>query len=253
MPRAWIRPALSALVIFAVAAPALAHEPPPPGGGCRQIRGEDTPEDPADDVSVCREDVWFHKGTAQVGNLAGFGQSTLPSWNTTKPTAELHDAGVYVSSSEHDIFVQEGGPAGRAQFEGKFTGPLDTLGFRLFARSPFDEVWTGNALPATVHLAIDGEVVYDNYTTAAIELPLQGDETLLHIDGAFHKLYDHMASLGLDMSATKEHTINFGVVGWFFPGSETVFVYDADEAQSGLYFNLEPGSMAGFTKIDPTV
>lgn len=59
-----------------------------------------------------------------------------------------------------------------------------------------------------------------------------------------------MDSIGMDLSPTKEHTVKIGIVGWFFPGSESVWLYDADDAAAGLFFNLEPTSMGGFTKIE---
>lgn len=180
MSRAWTRSSLAALVTVLAAAPAFAHTPAPPGGGCRVIRGAQTP-DPADDASVCRQDVYFHRGSAALGNLSEANPAALPSWNTTRPATALPDGGVYVSSGEYDIFAEEGGPAGRAQFAGTFTGPLDTLGFRFYLRSPFDEA-TGGSLGATVHLEIDGEVIHDNYDTAAVDLPLVAEEDLFRID-----------------------------------------------------------------------
>lgn len=250
LTRTWIRPALALLITGAVAAPALAHVPPPPGGGCRLIRGAETPDNSADDVSVCRQDVYFHKGSAPVGNLAETGQATLPSWSTTKPDGFLHEAGISVSSAEYDLLIEEGAAGGRAQWAGTFTGPIDTLGMRLFVRSPVDEV-DGGAIAATVYLEVDGQVVYDNYDGEAVSLEIQGtDEPLAHIDATFHDLYPRLQALGVDVSPTKEHTIKLGVAGTL-AGSDAVFVYDADEAQSGLYFNLEPASMTGFTKIDP--
>jgi hypothetical protein len=248
MTRTWTRSALAVLVALLAAAPAFAHTPPPPGGGCRLIRGQATPET-TDDVSVCRQDVFFHKGSAPIGNLAKTEQVTLPSWDTTKPTGLPAEAGAYVSSSEIDVAAQ-GDTAGRAQFTGTFTGTLDTLGIRMYLRSPFNEVADASTLPATVYLEVDGEVLHNNYDTAAIDLALVETEGVYRLDAALRGLYGQMEDLGMDLSPTKEHTIKIGLVGWFIPGSETVFLYDADEFQSGMFFNLEPTSMAGFTKID---
>lgn len=90
--RTWMGLALLALTTVAGTAPALAtHGPPPPG--CRQIRGAETAEDHGDDASVCRQDVWMHRANTRVGNLAGPGLDTVPSWNTTKPTASLPESG----------------------------------------------------------------------------------------------------------------------------------------------------------------
>lgn len=248
--RTLLRLALAGLATLVVAAPALATHPgtPPLPSGCRYIRGTETPEDHTDDVSVCRQDVFVHKGSAQLGNLAGQGQSTSPSWNTTAPTGPIQNAGVYVSSSEVDIFVAEGDPTNRATFNGGFTGTLDTLAIKMHLRDAFNET-NGNSFGAEIFLAIDGEVVHDNYDTAAIELPIKSVGNYRRVDFAFTNLYEAMKNLGLDLSPTKAHTIQLGLVGWFFPASETVFLYDSVDVPSGMVFNLE-GSMPGYTRID---
>lgn len=78
---------LGATVVLTAALPPLSAgaEPQP----CRQIRGQETPEDPADDVSVCRQDTWVHQAEQRLGNLAGFGQGGFPSWNTTQPAQAM--------------------------------------------------------------------------------------------------------------------------------------------------------------------
>jgi hypothetical protein len=231
-----------------LAAPAFAHVPPPPGGGCRQIRGAQTPDNPDDDVSVCRQDVYFHKGSAPVGNLAEADEAAIPSWDETKPEGELVDAGVYASSSDYDVIVEQGGAAGRPQFVGTFTGPIDTVGFRMYLREPIAEFL--GSLNAVVHLEIDGEVLYDNWDGDGVGLALSGpDHEIYRIDAAFTNVYATMQSYGLDLSPTKEHTVKFGIIGWNIP-SEGLFLYDAGDVAAGLMFNLEPTSMAGFTKIN---
>ena len=247
--RTWLGLAAAALTTLSAAAPALAThngEQPPPG--CRYIRGMATPEDHTDDVYVCRQDVFFHKGSQAVGNLNGIGQSTLPSWNTTAPAGAIQDAGVYVGSSEYDIFVAAGDPTARATFSGTFTGTLDTLSFRMHLRDLFNET-NGNSLGAEIYLEIDGEILHDNYTTAAVELPIKTVGNYRRVDVAFTNLYDFMKSLGLDLSPTKVHTVKLGLVGWFFPGSETAFLYDSAEVPSSMIFNHE-GTLSGYTKLD---
>jgi hypothetical protein len=250
--RTWIGMGLAALTTLSAAAPAIAtHDGTTAPAGCRYIRGMSTPEDHTDDVYICREQTWIHKGTQQLGNLAGQGQSTLPSWNTTPPAGDIQSAGVYLASSEYDIFVAAGDPTARATFQGTFTGTLDTLSFQMYLRDLFNET-NGNSLGAEIYLEIDGEIIHDNYTTAAIELPLKTDGDFRRVDVAFTNLYDYMKSLGLDTSPTKQHTIKLGLVGWFFPASETAFFFDAVDVPSGIAFNPE-GTLSGYTKIDLAV
>lgn len=246
MPRFLTRSTVAMLVTLLAAAPAFAHTPPPPGGGCRVIRGAQT-TDPADDVSVCRQDVYFHKGSVPLGNLAHQDPTAIPSWNTTRPTGPLHEAGVYAASAEYDIFAEEGGKLGRPSFTGKFTGPIDTLGFRMYMAELQSAAF--GVYEATVHLEIDGEVLHDNYTGERIFMPVVEEEGLYRLDGAFTNVYEAMKAMSLDLSPTREHTVTFEIVSWSFP-SDGVFLYDADAVASGMFFNLEPSSMAGFTKVD---
>lgn len=246
MTRIWTRSAVAALVTLLSAAPAFAHTAPPPGGGCRVIRGAQTP-DPVDDISVCRQDVYFHQGSAPLGNVAHQDPTALPSWNTTRPDGALHEGGAYVASADYDVIVEEGGAAGRPKFVGSFTGPIDTLGFRMYLLDPRSAAL--GSMNAVVHLEIDGEVLHDNFSGAGIPIPVVQEEGLYRLDGAFRNVYAAMEAMTLDLSPTKEHTVTFEIISWSLP-SAGVFLYDADEAAAGLFINLEPTSMAGFTKID---
>ena len=249
MGRTWKRSSLAVLLSMLVAAPAFAQEPAPPGGGCRLIRGADTVDDPSDDVSVCRQDVWFHRATTPVANLAGTGQDSVPTWNTTKPTGTFGSSGaIHVNAAIYDILVSQD-PTGRAIFRGSFTGPIDALAFQLFLRAPVYEA-SGDAWPAVAKLSIDGEVLHDNFDPGAIELPLKEANGFRRIDGVFTNVYDAMAGLQLDLSPTKVHQVQVEFVPWYFGDSHTVVFFDSAEVPSGLIFNLEPGAMSGFTKID---
>ena len=250
--RTWTRTGLAVLLSMLVAAPAFAHESAPPGGGCRLIRGAETVDDPSDDVSVCREDVFFHKASTRVANLAGTGHDTIPSWNTTKPSSSLAEsAGVHVNAPVYDVFVGQD-PTGRAIFKGSFTGALDTLAFQVYLRAPVQEA-TGVTWPAVAVLKVDGEVVHDNFDTAAIGMPLKTDGQFRRIDGVFVNLYKAMGDLGLDLSPTKVHDVQVEFVPWYFGNTPTAMFYDAAEVPSGLIFNLEPDSMTGFTQIEAGV
>lgn len=252
MKRTLSRLALAGLATLVVAAPALAThngETAPPG--CRYIRGMETPQDHSDDVYVCKQDVWIHKGATRLGNLTGQGQDTLPSWNTTQPTGTLQDsAGVFVTNAPYDVFVGQD-PNGRAMFQGSFTGTLDTLAFKLFLKAPVQEA-TNTTWPAVFNLKVDGEILYDNYDTAAVAMTLKPAGNVTRIDAAFLNLYEAMKGMGLDLSPTKVHTVELGTVAWYFGDSHAIFFYDSAETASGLTFNLEPTNMSGYTKLDLT-
>lgn len=246
--RTWIGLTVAAFTTL-TAAPALAtHEGETAPPGCRYIRGMLTPEDHTDDVYICRADAYFHQGDQQVGNLNGIGMATLPSWNDTAPTGPIQDAGAYLGSSEYDVASGGVDPTGRATFVGSFTGTLDTLSFRMHLRDLFNET-NGNSLGAEIYLEIDGEILHDNYSTAAVELPIKPAGNYRRVDVAFTNLYDYMKSSGLDLGPTKVHSVKLGLVGWFIPASETVFLYDSVDVPSSMAFNPE-GSLSGYTTID---
>ncbi|HEV3475370.1 MAG TPA: hypothetical protein VG602_08395, partial [Actinomycetota bacterium] len=193
------RTMLAALLTLVVGVPAFAQE-----ASCRQIRGMSTPDVTTDDVFVCRQDVWVHKAGTRLGNLAGVGQDTIPSWDTTKPTGSLASGGAaWLTIAAYDLFAQD--PIGRAMFSGPFTGTLDTLAFRAYVRSPIYE--NGGSWPMTIKLSIDGEVIFDNFDPGAVRAPLKTDGNLRRVDVAFVNVYDAMKSAGLDLTATKEHRI----------------------------------------------
>jgi hypothetical protein len=238
------RTTLAAVLTLVVAAPAFAQE-----ASCRLIRGAATPSDPTDDVSVCRQDVWVHKAGTRLGNLAGLGQDTIPSWDTTKPTGALATGGAaWATIAAYDILIGQD-PTGRAIFSGTYTGTLDTLAFSAYVRSPYYEA--GGAWPMTVKLSIDGEMVHDNFDPAPISAPLKTDGNLRRVDVAFVNVYEAMKGLGLDLSAQKEHRVQLELCSWYFGDSNpTIVFYDAAEAPTGLIFNLEPERMGGYTQVD---
>jgi hypothetical protein len=235
--------AMTALAVLTVASPALANS-----GDCRLIRGADTPQDSTDDVSVCRQDVFFHQGQQRLGNLSGTqADATSPGWDATKPTVAYPQGGsMYVAAAEYDIFASQD-PQGRPTFTGTFTGPVDTLGFQVYLQAPFAAGST--TYPAELALVVDGVTVHDNFTTNAINIPIKTAGNFQRIDGVFTNLYDVMAADGIDMSPTAKHTVSFGLNSWTFPGDTAVF-YDSSDAPSGLIFNLEPSNTQGFTAID---
>lgn len=218
-------------------------------GDCRVIRGADTPDVLTDDVSACRQDVWFHRGTTPVANLAGQGADTVPGWNTTKPTTAFGaGGGAHVALAPYDALLAQDSN-GRAIFRGTFTGVIDTVAFQAYMRVPVQET-LGSAWPAVTYLNIDGEPIYDNFPSAANNLPVKGAGNFRRVDGVFTNVYTAMQSAGLDLTPSKVHSIEVALVPWYFGDSHDVLFFDASDAPSGLVFNLEDENMTGFTMID---
>lgn len=213
-------------------------------GDCRLIRGAATVEDPSDDVQVCRQDVFIHKGDHQVANLG----STLPSWNTTAPTGSGTSAGVYYPFRLMDI-VEPHNPDYRPTFKGTFTGTLDTLGAIFYVKLPAYEA-SGLDWPLLVRLSIDGETIFEQ-ADPEIDVPMQTEGNFRRIRFAFTNLYEAMKGLGLDTSATKQHDVEINFIQRYWgDGVPAGVFFDATEVPSGLKFNLESNQMAGYTKID---
>lgn len=216
-------------------------------GDCRVLipATETTPE-----TSVCRQDVWLHQGTQKAGNLAGAGQSTLPSWNTTKPTGQVEGGagGGYATMRLADIAA----PADRTfrpAFEGKFTGVLDNLAADLYLTTPVYQA-TGSAFPMLVQLKIDGEIILDQ-SAEEIDVPIQatdaGEGQIGKIQFAFTNINAALKSFNLANDAATEHTIEINVVPRYWGDAHTIIFYDEAQVPSGLIFNHE--KPAGYTLI----
>lgn len=216
---------------------------------CRLIRGAATPADPTDDVQVCREDVWLHQAGTKLGNLSGAGQDTVPSWNTTKPTASTQSGGGagYATIRLLDI-LEPYNRAYRPTFEGKFTGTLDNLAVTLYLSSPYYQA-RNFAWPMLVRLTIDGETVFEQ-SDVEIDVPLKAAGNLRKVEFALTNLYSSMEAVGLDLTSTKEHTIQLDVIQRYWGDGHTVIFYDASDAPSGQVFNLEPALLKPYTQID---
>lgn len=240
MSRARMLLALTALVVVFAGS---AHADP---GDCRLIRGADTTDDATDDVSVCRQDVWFHQAGTKAGNAAALDMDTFPSWNTTKPTASVQSGagGGYAAASAFSQNVSRSDPRGAATFRGSFTGNLDNIAATLYLFSPVRQASVDQAV--WMQLTIDDEVVYQS--SAADRTPLtSGGNAVLKTHFAFVNIYDAMQSLGLDTSPEKAHSIELKITGWFSVNDNAVYVYDTTEVPSGLVFNLETAPLNSIT------
>jgi hypothetical protein len=216
---------------------------------CRLIRGAATPNDPTDDVQVCRQDVWFHQAGTKLGNLSGAGQDTVPSWNTTQPAGSLQSGGGAGYATVRLLEILE--PYNRSYrptFEGKFTGTLDNLATTLYISSPLYQA-VNIPWPMLVRLTVDGETVFEQ-SDLEIDVPMKAAGNLRKVEFALTNLYAAMEAVGLDLSATKEHTIELSVIQRYWGDGHSIVFYDASDAPSGQIFNLEPALLKPYTQID---
>ncbi|HEV3473998.1 MAG TPA: hypothetical protein VG602_01350 [Actinomycetota bacterium] len=215
-------------------------------GDCRQIRGAATPDDPSDDVSVCRQDAWFHTTDlkTKVGNLAGFGAGIFPTWTNTKPggTGSEAGAGVYATNSTFHQLVAPQDPRGSAVFEGKYTGTLDNIAVTLYAFVP--PIFTRDL---NLELTIDGVQVFAGN---AVVKGADGGSGTQKLTFAFTNIYEALDGAAKAGDASTEHTIKVAANGRYIVNDPAVFVYDAPQWPSGLIFNVEPEGLADYAVID---
>ena len=213
-------------------------------GDCRLIRGASTPDDASDDVSVCRQDNWFHRATAPIGNAAGFGADTLPSWNTTKPATSVTGGagGAYATNSAFHQAAGPQDPRGSAVFQGTYTGVLDTIAVDLYAFAA--PVFTRDL---NITLTVGGETVY---ASNQIVNSVPGGQQVQKLSFAFTNVYSALETLGLPNEPATNHAIRVAVNGRYIINDPVVFVYDTSEVPSGVIFNLENTGMGAYTKID---
>lgn len=219
--------------------------------GCRLIRGGDTPDDPSDDVTVCRQDVWFHQAPqSKVGNLGATGQAAFPSWNTTKPAVSVTGGagGGYVGHWVGDFLVEEYAPETTATFDGTYTGNIDNLAVTLYLFSPADSATSDTQYHFRTQLVVDGNQLYNSdFGNGDLVKISSGGQAVLRIDYAFVDVFGAMQETGL-AGDDKAHNIRLSVTP-YFPGDEAMYVYDTSEVPSGMIFNLEPESLGSYTPL----
>lgn len=232
-----IRFLFATALVVGLAAPAL-------GAECRLIRGAQTPDDPSDDVEVCRQDVWFHGPKA--GNLAAAGQADLPTWNTTKPATALTGGGgsAYVGNSVTEIVMEEFGKESGPVFVGQFTGNLDNLAVEMYLSAP--RILTSATYPVRTRLLIDGVEIYADATATFVPAQAAGTATA-KIRFAYRDIYDLLKVEGF-AGADVTHTVRLSVLPFFFV-TEAAFLYDASDVPSGMIFNAP--SLQGYTVVNP--
>ena len=244
MPRI-ARILVASALLLPVGLPAAAHEETEPGA-CRLIRGENTPEDPTDDVHVCRQDVWFHQADTKFGNAAALGQGGFPTFDNVKPDESVTTGagGGYVGSSATHQNGEPFDPRLTATFDGTFTGDIDTLAATVYMFNPPEDAQDIPTFAINTRLVVDGEEIV---ATGGAEVKRTvGGDAARRIDFAFTNIYSTLEALGLN-GHDREHQVRFQVQGTGLGTEAALFVYDTSEVPSGLIFNIEPENLGNYT------
>jgi hypothetical protein len=216
-------------------------------GGCRLIRGAATP-DTADDVQVCREDVWFHEGGSKVGNLAFTGQVSYPAFDTTRPTASIQSGGgaAYFGNELTQYGLGQDHPVHSVWFEGTVDGPIDNLAVDLYVITPGGDPVIGQYRLYTT-LRVDGTTIYRSpYVGGDVATFSPGGQLGGAIRFAFTDLYEALEAS--DLAGAAQHSVRLAVSPYFV-GDDAIYLYDSTDYPSGGIFNIQPTFLGAYSRI----
>lgn len=212
---------------------------------CRLIQGEETPDDATDDVSVCRQDVWFHATDAKAGNLGGV--TGFPGWDTTPPDTSVTGGaggGAFATSALH----QTGSPHDEnvaMVAEGTYTGAIDTLAAELYLFPPAGMAQSETTFRVDAQLTVDGQAVA---SIGDLTVPMEtAGNAVQRIRFAWTGLAGIIKLWGLELEG--DHDVRISVHGTGIATNGAVFVYDTTEVPAGLVFNIDPADLEGIPTV----
>lgn len=230
------------LALLALTVGALAFGPVAVDDGaeasCTVIRGADT-TDASDDVSACRQDVWFHGAGVPADNIDN-AQGAFAVWDETPPAASVTAGagnGVLANSALH----QFGEPFDeRAAFvaAGSFDGAIEDLVVELYLFTPGTNVDDPNSPVVRGDFSVDAQLLVDGFAIRTladevVTLEPAGD-AVQRITFAFEDLSDTIELVG-ELDAT--HEVEVRVHGTTIVSDAAVMVYDTTEVPAGMVFN----------------
>lgn len=213
----------SLLAASAVAfAPAVDEDGATVAEGCRLADIAGTPEDPADDVTICEQQLFVRAGDAPLSNAAS------AVFSTEAPSA-APVGGAGLGTSVTDIAAQ-GEPQHGLEVNGTFTGPVDTIDVEVYLLMPNGALGSHGTTP-TVELdgfdvagsQIDATVTPGPNNTAVATFRITG---VLELWGL----------LGYDYDPSVEHTLRLNLSPFYF-GDDGAYLYDGTDVPSNVVLN----------------
>lgn len=231
------------LPLLALAVGTLAFGPvavdPDAEASCTLIRGAETADEPTDDVTACRQDVWFHAAGLPADNL-DHAQGTFAGWDTTPPGASVTAGagnGVLANSVLHQ---QATAFDERESFvaAGSFDGAIEDLIVELYVFTPGTNVDDPENPVVRGDYSVDAQLKIDGFAIKTladhvVTLEPAGD-AVQRITFAFEGLSDTIELIG-ELDAT--HEVEVRVHGTAIVSDAAVFVYDTTEVPAGMVFN----------------
>lgn len=216
---------LSALVATAAVAmaPATTEDEPAVDEDCRLVDIADTPDDPADDITLCEQQLFVRAGDAPLSNAAS------AVFSTQAPSA-VPVGGAGLGGSVTDIVVQ-GEPEHGLEVNGTFTGAVDTIDVEVYLLMPAGTAFGSHGTTPVVEL--DGfDVAGELIDTTVAPGPNNTAVATFRIDG----LLDLWGLLGFSYDQSVEHTLRLNLSP-FYVGDDGAYLYDGTDVPSNVVLN----------------
>lgn len=189
---------------------------------CRLVDIADTPDDPADDVTLCEQQLFVRAGDAPLSNAAS------AVFSTEAPSA-VPVGGAGLGASVTDIVVQ-GDPAHGLEVNGTFTGAVDTIDVEVYLLMP-NGALGGHGTTPTVEL--DGfDVAGQQIDTTVTPGPNDTAVATFRIQGVLQL----WGLLGYDHDPSMEHTLRLNLSPFYF-GDDGAYLYDGTDVPSNVVLN----------------
>lgn len=225
-PTAALLSALLAIAAVAMA-PAITEdetEPEPEvDDGCRLVDVADTPDEPADDVTICEQQLFVRAGDAPLSNAAS------AVFSTEAPSA-APVGGAGLGTAATDILVQ-GEPEHGLEVNGTFTGAVDTIDVEVYLLTP--DGFAFNSHGTTPVVELNGFDVAGQLIDTTVEPgPNNTAVATFSIDG----LLDLWGLLEFSHDPTVEHTLRLNLSP-FYVGDDGAYLYDGTDVPSNVVLN----------------
>lgn len=194
-----------------------------PEGGCRLVDIADTPDDPADDITICEQQLFVRAGDAPLSNAA----SAVFSMDAPS-AAPVGGAGL--GASVTDIVLQ-GDPSHGLEVTGSFTGAVDTIDVQVYLLMPNGTAFNGHGTTPVIEL--DGFNVASGLVDTSVTAGPDGTAVAtFRLEG----ILDLWGLLGYSYDPETDHTLRLNLSPYYF-GDDGAYLYDGTDVPSNVVLN----------------
>ena len=212
----------AALAAATAMAPAVTDETANDDGACRAVDVAGTPDEPADDVTLCEQQLFVRAGDTPLSN------ATSAVFSTEAPSA-APVGGAALGGSATDIAAQ-GDPAHGLEVNGTFTGAVDTIDVEVYLLMPNGSAGVHGTTPT---IELDGfDVAGELIDTTVTPGPNNTAVATFRI-GDVLGLWE---LLGYTYDPEAEHTLRLNLSP-FYIGDDGAYLYDGTDVPSNVVLN----------------